>query len=794
MLQIYSRKETDMTEFRGFTEKSNTALNKALDLAMALGHTFVGSEHILYGLCAGKDGAAALVLSRHGVHESEIAAGIENSMGRGVATKLTVRDFSPKAKQILEKAIELSHRDGKNQAGTEYLLSAIVSCGDCCGFMLLREAGVDTDRLERDIKGKSRSDNAVEKRSEKLCALKKYAVDLTKQAKDGKLDPVFCREKEITEAIKVLLRRRKNNPCFIGESGVGKTAVAEGIALLIASGDIPDALSRKRIFTLDIPAMIAGAKYRGDFEDRLKSVISEVADSGNVILFIDEIHGLVGAGAAEGAIDAANILKPALSRGDIQVIGATTTDEYRRYIARDSALERRFQPVTIDEPDESTTIEILKGIREKYEDYHGVKINDDAIYSAVKLSNIYLDDRKQPDKSIDLIDEACAAVKINQADNKPDTEIRKRLKELSQEKETAVLLQDFDLAAKIREEERRLEEQAASLNKEEIPFLIDEKSINEAVQRHSKIPVTSTDTENKAALTLENKLKKRIIGQDEAITAISAAIKRSTSGISRKNRPLGTFLFAGPTGVGKTELSKTLSELMFGESNSLIRFDMSEFMEKHSISALIGAPAGYAGYEDGGRLVEAVRKNPHSVILFDEIEKAHPDVLNLLLQVLDDGQVTAADGRKANLKSCIIIMTTNAGSQRTESSGIGFGAVQEEQKERALNGIFRPEFLNRIDEIVYFHSLTKENIMEICRNMLDELEARVKEAGYTLKITPEAQELLAVKGYSRRYGARNLRRSITRFVENPVSEEILKGAGEVIIFDKERLERVMGGE
>ncbi|MBR4112302.1 MAG: ATP-dependent Clp protease ATP-binding subunit [Ruminiclostridium sp.] len=783
-----------MTEFRGFTEKSNTALNKALELAMTLGHTFVGSEHILYGLCAGKDGAAALVLSRHGVHESEIAAGIENSMGRGVATKLTVRDFSPKAKQILEKAIELSHRDGKNQAGTEYLLSAIVSSGDCCGFMLLREAGVDTDRLERDIKGKSRSENVTEKRSEKLCALKKYAVDLTKQAKDGKLDPVFCREKETTEAIKVLLRRRKNNPCFIGESGVGKTAVAEGIALMIASGDIPDALGNKRIFTLDIPAMIAGAKYRGDFEDRLKSVISEVADSGNIILFIDEIHGLVGAGAAEGAIDAANILKPALSRGDIQVIGATTTDEYRRYIARDSALERRFQPVTIDEPDESTTIEILKGIREKYEDFHGVKINDDAIYSAVKLSNLYLEDRKQPDKAIDLIDEACAAVKINQADNKPDTEIRKRLKELSQEKETAVLLQDFDLAAKIREEERRLEAEVSSLSKEEMLFIIDEKSINEAVQRHSKIPVTSTDTENKAALTLENRLKDRIIGQDEAITAISAAIKRSTSGISRKNRPLGTFLFAGPTGVGKTELSKNLSELMFGESNSLIRFDMSEFMEKHSVSALIGAPAGYAGYEDGGRLVEAVRKNPHSIILFDEIEKAHPDVLNLLLQVLDDGQVTAADGRKANLKSCIIIMTTNAGSQQTESSGIGFGAAQEGQKERALNGIFRPEFLNRIDEIVYFHSLTKENIMEICRNMLDELVARVKEAGYTLKITPEAQELLAVKGYSRRYGARNLRRSITRFVENPVSEEILKGAGEVIIFDKERLERVMGGE
>ena len=779
-----------MTEFRGFTEKSGASLNKALALAMRMGHTFVGSEHILYGLAAEKDGAAALILARYGIHEQEIESNIEKSIGKGIVTKLTIRDFSPKGRHIMEKAIELSRKDGKNHAGTEYLLSAILAQDECSGCMLLRETGIDIDKLARDIKGSGRL-NTSEKHSEKLNSLRKYGIDLTKQARDGRLDPVFCREKEINEAIRVLLRRRKNNPCFVGDSGVGKTAVAEGIALRIASGEVPDTLKSRRIYTLDIPGMIAGAKYRGDFEDRLKSVISEVADSGNIILFIDEIHGLVGAGAAEGAIDAANILKPALSRGDIQVIGATTNDEYRRYIARDAALERRFQPIDINEPDEKTTIEILKGVRGKYEDFHGVRIDDKALYSAVKLSNLYLEDRKQPDKSIDLIDEACAAAKIAMYESRPQqSAIRKRLKELSEEKEAAVRLQDFTLAAKLREEERRLEQEdcKTDISKE---ITVDENGITDIISCKGINCLTPENAGGRTVPDLEEKLRKRIIGQKEAISAVSSAIKRSNSGISRKNRPLGTFLFAGPTGVGKTELSKALSELMFGNIKSLIRFDMSEFMEKHSISALIGAPAGYAGYEDGGRLVEAVRKKPHSVILFDEIEKAHPEVLNLLLQILDEGHVTAADGRRASLKSCIIIMTTNAGSRHVKSSGLGFTGKAEEQGEREINNMFRPEFLNRIDEIVYFHPLTEENIMEICCNMLDDLKARVREAGYTLEIMPEAAELIAHNGYSTKYGARNLNRSIIKLVENPVSEEILAGAEKVIVFDKDRIERIM---
>ncbi|MBQ7835579.1 MAG: ATP-dependent Clp protease ATP-binding subunit [Ruminiclostridium sp.] len=786
-----------MTEFRGFTEKSNSALTKALNFAMKLGHTFVGSEHMLYGLSSGEDGAASLLLTRHGVSAKGIEEKIGKTMGRGVATKLTVRDFSPRSMRILEKALELSRQDNRSHAGTEYILIAILSEEECCGTVLLKEMGVNTDRLMREAKGSDTKNRAPDRRDEKLSSLKKYAVNLTKQAEEGKLDPVFCREKEISEAVRILLRRRKNNPCFVGESGVGKTAVAEGIALKIVSGDVPSELKNKRIYTLDIPAMIAGAKYRGDFEDRLKTVIAEVSGSGNIILFIDEIHGLVGAGAAEGAIDAANILKPALSRGDIQVIGATTTEEYRRYIEKDNALERRFQPVAIEEPDEKTTIDILNGVREKYEKYHGVSVSDEAIVSAVKLSSIYLEDRKLPDKAIDLIDEACAAVRINDFEKSPAANnISKRLRELAEEKETAVLLQDFSLAAQIRDEERRLEDEAEKLKSgKESELRVTAEDIAKAVQRRSRVPVNVSGEQEEEILTLEERLRNRITGQNQAVSAVCSAIKRSCSGINRKNRPLGTFLFAGPTGVGKTELSKALSELLFGDKYALIRFDMSEFMEKHSVSALIGAPAGYAGYEDGGRLVEAVRKKPHSVVLFDEIEKAHPDVLNLLLQILDDGQVTAADGRKASLKSCIIIMITNAGSRQAQSSGLGFTGKAEEQGEREINSTFRPEFLNRIDEIVHFHSLSEDNVREICRNMLSELQDRVREAGYSLEITPEAVEFIAHEGYSRKYGARNLSRTIIRLVENPISEEILNGCAKVIIFDRDRLERaaVRGG-
>lgn len=796
LLNIF-RKGNTMTEFRGFTEKSNTALTRALQFAMKLGHTFVGSEHMLYGLASEKDGAASLLLTRHSVTAKILEDKISKTMGIGVATKLTVRDFSPRSMRILEKALDLSRQDNRSHAGTEYILLAILDEDECCGSVILKEMGVNTDRLIREAKGSETKIRTADRRDEKLSALKKYGINLTRQAEEGKLDPVFCREKEISEAVRILLRRRKNNPCFVGESGVGKTAVAEGIALKIVSGDVPSELKNKRIYTLDIPAMIAGAKYRGDFEDRLKTVINEVGSAGNIILFIDEIHGLVGAGAAEGAIDAANILKPALSRGDIQVIGATTTDEYRRYIEKDNALERRFQPVAIEEPDESTTVDILKGVRDKYEKYHGVSVSDEAIAAAVKLSIIYLEDRKLPDKAIDLIDEACAAVRIADFEKSPAANnISKRLHELAEEKETAVLLQDFSLAAEIREEERRLEKEAEKLKcGKESKLCVTISDIAEAVQRKSRVPVNIGESSEKTVLDLEERLRKRITGQNQAVSAVCAAIRRSSSGINRKNRPLGTFLFAGPTGVGKTELSKALSELLFGDKTALIRFDMSEFMEKHSISAFIGAPAGYAGYEDGGRLVEAVRKKPHSVILFDEIEKAHSDVLNLLLQILDDGQVTAADGRKASLKSCIIIMTTNAGSRQSGTAGLGFTGKAEEQSEKEISSMFRPEFLNRIDEIVHFHPLSEDNVLEICHNMLSDLQDRVRAAGYSLEITPEAAEFIAHEGYNRKYGARNLSRTIIRLVENPVSEEILSGCDGVIVFDRDRLEKavVSGG-
>ena len=527
----------------------------------------------------------------------------------------------------------------------------------------------------------------------------------------------------------------------------------------------------------------------------MKTVISEVSSAGNIILFIDEIHGLVGAGAAEGAIDAANILKPALARGDIQVIGATTTEEYRRYIEKDGALERRFQPITIDEPDEGAALEILKGIRSKYESYHNVKIEDNALAAAVRLSARYMEGRRLPDKAIDLMDEACAAARVSGQNEAPAlADVNKRLRELAEEKETAVLAQDFEKAAKIRIEEKDLEEKADALMEtdNEPRITVTEEDITRIAAIHSKLPLSKISAdEAQAVMELEAELKKRIKGQDSAVKAVSSAIKRARSGIARKNRPLGTFLFAGPTGVGKTELTKALSQSLFGEKSAPIRFDMSEYMEKHSVSGLIGAPAGYVGYEDGGRLIEAVRKKPYSVVLFDEIEKAHPDVLNLLLQILDEGQITSADGRTASMKNCVVIMTTNAGAETVKKYALGFGEsgnAQEAGQKKELERLFRPEFLNRIDEIVIFAPLSRDSISEICHDMLDELKGRVKEAGYELDITHDAEEYLISEGYSEKFGARNLYRSIVRLVENPVSEEILSGKGSgIIVFDKERI-------
>lgn len=785
-----------MTEFKGFTEKSNLALQKALEVAMSLGHTYVGSEHILYGIAAEKSGAAYLLLSGYKVEAENIKGKIELIIGKGVSTKLSIRDFTPRSKRILETALEKARNDNRALAGTEYILAAILLDESSYGCLFLKEMGINTDRLYRECRGKGevrKFDPPRIEKQEKLTALRKYGRDLTEMAAEGRLDPVFCRENEIGEALRVLLRRRKNNPCFIGESGVGKTAVAEGVAVRIACGEVPDTLKNYRIYTLDIPSMIAGAKYRGDFEERLKSVVSEVSGAGNIILFIDEIHTLVGAGAAEGAIDAANILKPPLSRGDIQVIGATTTDEYRRYIEKDAALERRFQPIAVEEPDENGAMEILRGLKDKYEAYHDVIISDNALKAAVRLSVRYIEGRKLPDKAIDLIDQACAMVKIREYENIPDlSDVNRRLRVLSEEKEKAVLSEDFEKAARLRAEEKGLESRAELLKKREgeEKRIVKENDIAKVTALQSKIPLSHiTGDEGELIMGLEEQLRTRIIGQDKAVKLVCGALKRSRAGISRKNRPLGAFLFAGPTGVGKTELSKALSEILFGDKNALIRFDMSEYMEKHSVSSLIGAPAGYVGYEDGGRLIEAVRKKPYSVVLFDEIEKAHPDILNLLLQVLDEGHITSADGRRVNMQNTIIIMTTNAGAEALKSRTLGFGEETgiAPKQEKELERIFRPEFLNRIDEIVHFEPLTKENILSICRNMLNDLKERVTERGYELEISDRAAEILAEEGYSEKYGARNLGRSIVRLVENPLSEEILGGAEKRIVFDEERI-------
>ncbi len=795
-----------MIEFKGFTEKANAALNKAIESAMTLGHTYVGSEHILYGLLTEENGAAFLVLSKYGVSGTDVLRKIELLIGRGIRTRLSAGDFTPRSKRILEASLSAARAAKQSYVGTEHILAAILNDEGCYGALILKELGVNTDRLERECGGEetrraSFDTPAVMKSAKTPSTLDKFGKDLTQLAEEGKIDPVLCREREIADAVQVLLRRRKNNPCFIGESGVGKTAVAEGVALRIAEGNVPEELKEKRLYSLDLTALLAGAKYRGDFEERVKSVLEEISRRSDVILFIDEIHGIVGAGAAEGAIDAANILKPVLARGEIQVIGATTSDEYRRYIEKDSALERRFQPITIDEPDEDAALKILDGLRQKYEAYHNVKISDEALDAAVRLSVRYLEGRRLPDKAIDLMDEACALVRIREFRRPPELDrIYESLKTLAREKEEAVCAQDFETAAKIRAEEKSLELQKEILEQAHGNGgdykTVTERDVAEVASVHSKIPLSRISTdEAQSLLGLEKELQKRIIGQEEAVRAVSAAIRRGRSGLGRKNRPLGSFLFAGPTGVGKTELSKALTEAVFGDENALIRFDMSEYMEKHSISGMIGAPAGYVGYEDSGRLIEAVRKKPYSVVLFDEVEKAHPDVLNLLLQVLDEGKITSADGRTVSLKNCVIIMTTNVGARHIVSGGnsLGFsgGETEKNSEESVLSELresFRPEFLNRIDEIVVFRRLNREDVQKICRNMIDELCGRARETGFTLTVPEETVQKLAEMGYSEKYGARNLYRTIVKNLEDPVSEEILSGnTGKEIVFGRDRI-------
>ena len=784
-----------MIEFRGFTEKANSALNKAVDTAMELGHTYIGSEHILYGLLTEEDCAAYSALEKYGIAGKDIMRKMEQAIGRGVTTKLTVADITPRSRKILENAYRDSRSAGKSRVGTEHILVSVIEDENCCGAVFLRELGADTRQIVRDC-GNAPHNGGIERAPDKeyrSTVLDRFGKDLTAAAGAGKIDPVIGRENEISTAMKILLRRRRSNPCLIGEAGVGKSAAAEGLALRIAEGSVPEQLRGCRIYSLDLPAMVAGAKYRGDFEERIKAVIDEASSNPEVILFIDEIHTIVGAGAAEGAIDAANILKPALARGDIRIIGATTPDEYRRYIEKDPALARRFRAVYIEEPTPEDTAGILRGLRPTYEEHHGVTLTDEAIEAAVKLSVRYMEGRKLPDKAIDLIDESCAAARLSGCPDDTGRDLRRRLERLSAEKENAVLNQDFELAAEIRDRERTLTAEYESfLPTNEEPRKITARDIAAAASTLTDIPLTEiSKTDAERLLALEDELNRAVIGQESAVHAVASAIRRSRAGIARHDRPLGSFLFAGPTGTGKTELSKALSRSLFGRADALTRFDMSEYMEKHSVSGLIGAPAGYVGYEDGGRLIEAVKRRPYSVLLFDEIEKAHPDVLNVLLQALDEGHITSADGVKASLKNTLIIMTTNVGAKHITEKTPSLGFVAEKRDntaelvKREISAAFRPEFLNRIDETAVFSGLSQESIERIARNMLSELTERAYAAGVTLTVTDAAVSVLARIGYSEKYGARSLYRTIIKKLEDPLAEMLLRNPDlKAVTFDE----------
>ncbi|MCL1789159.1 MAG: ATP-dependent Clp protease ATP-binding subunit [Oscillospiraceae bacterium] len=818
-----------MIQFNDFTEKANKSLNAAVKTAQSLGHIYIGSEHILCGLLdenIEKAGIAGRALYKHGITKDEILRKIEVVVGRGIPTRLTAGDFTPRSKRLLETALTDARALSHTFVGTEHILKAIIKDSECYAVLLMREMGVNISTLYGDCSvsdekhenrksgvdsdnddyfssgggySKGSSSTAV-KKAKNATSLGKYCRDLTEMAKQNKIDPVVNRDEEIERVIQALMRRRKNNPCLIGESGVGKTAIAEGLALRISQGAVPENIKHKRILLLDLPSMLAGAKYRGDFEERIKSALDETVSDGNVVLFIDELHSIIGAGAAEGAIDAANILKPLLARGEVQLIGATTSEEYRRFIEKDSALERRFQPITVEEPDEDSAILILEGLRDKYEAHHKVKIADSAIKAAVELSARYINDRFLPDKAIDLIDEASALLRLRAFTAPPNMqELSEKLLRLTDEKTSAINAQDFEAAAVLRDEEMKLSEELDEL-KHELPGFsgvafggiktsevlgeIDSSAIAELVSKQTGIPVSRITLDEAAKLSdIEQELQKWVIGQNEAVSAVARAVKRSRAGFRNPGRPIGSFVFLGPTGVGKTELSKVLARTLFGDESALIRFDMSEYMEKHAVSKLIGSPPGYIGYDDGGQLTEKIRRKPYSVILFDEIEKAHPDVYNIFLQIMEDGTLTSSDGRKVSFKNAVIIMTSNIGASLiTENRGaIGFGDESDKEKnitERVMNELkkaFKPEFLNRVDETIVFGKLTSAHIEEICRLLLSEVSERAVELGVTLTFTAESVSEIARLGYSHIYGVRPLRRVITSKVEDMLSGKMLTG-------------------
>ena len=790
-----------------FTDDAQRVLSLAQEAALELGHDYVGTEHVLIGLTKVKNGVAAKALEELGLVTEDIFEAVEEHVGRG-NKKATSIYMTPRVKHVLELAIQVANHMNHNYVGTEHILLGLLSDGSGVAVAILRAMNIrsnDVVEAIRSILGSNKvSNNGGQEEinsNNDLGELSDFATDLNESAKQGKIDPVIGRDTEIQRVIQILSRRTKNNPVLIGEPGVGKTAIAEGLAQRIVTGNVPEILRNKRIISLSIGSMLAGAKYRGEFEERLKKAIDEVQQHDDMIIFIDEIHTLVGAGATEGAMDAANILKPALARGEFQVIGATTLDEYKKHIEKDAALERRFQPVQVGEPNEEDALEILKGLRDRYEAFHKAKITDEALTAAVSLSSRYITDRFLPDKAIDVVDEAASKVRMKVFSAAPDVKaLEDRLNTVKKEKEAAVTSQDFEKAAKLRDEEQSLvkeigDKKSIAKEKSDQKLIVTEEDIAAVVAQWTGIPVAKIAEEESATLLhLEEELHKRVVGQDEAVTAVAKAVRRARAGLKDPKRPIGSFLFLGPTGVGKTELARALASSLFGDESAMIRLDMSEYMEKHTVSRLVGAPPGYVGYEEGGQLTDAVRRKPYSVILLDEVEKAHADFFNILLQVLDDGRLTDSQGRNVDFRNTVIIMTSNLGAKalHKNSPELGFLAAKKadsnvdenkgidfkEAKKSVMDAVkryFRPEFLNRIDEMIVFHPLTEEDLKEIVTILMSDVTKRLEERDLQLEISPEAMKLLVKEGSDFTMGARPLKRAIQRLIEDPVSDLILKG-------------------
>ncbi len=796
--------------FERFTDRARRVVVLAQEEARLLNHNYIGTEHILLGLIHEGEGVAAKALESLGISLEAVRQQVEEIIGQGQAAPTGHIPFTPRAKKVLELSLREALQLGHNYIGTEHILLGLIREGEGVAAQVLQKLGADLNRVRQQViqllsgyTGGKGEGQPGEQTPQGSLVLDQFGRNLTQNAREGKLDPVIGREKEIERVMQVLSRRTKNNPVLIGDPGVGKTAIVEGLASAIVKGEVPETIKGKQIYTLDLGALVAGSRYRGDFEERLKKVLKEIKTRGDIILFIDELHTLVGAGAAEGAIDAASILKPMLARGELQTIGATTRDEYRKHLEKDAALERRFQPIYVEEPSVAHTIDILKGLRDRYEAHHRVSFTDEALVAAANLADRYISDRYLPDKAIDLIDEAGSRMRIRRMTAPPEVrEIDEKLADVRRQKESSIDAQDFEGAARLRDEERRLGEERTQREQEwksgELDVLaeVDEEEIAEVLSAWTGIPVYKlTEEETQKLLRMEDELHKRIVDQVEAVTAVSKAIRRTRAGLKDPKRPSGSFIFLGPSGVGKTELSKALAEFLFGDEDALIQLDMSEYMEKHTVSRLVGSPPGYVGYEEGGQLTEAVRRKPFSVVLFDEIEKAHPDVFNTLLQILEDGHLTDAQGHQVDFKNTVIIMTSNLGTRDLQTTAVGFAAQADEQvtydKMKAkvtdeLKRSFRPEFLNRIDEVIVFHSLSREDVKAIVDLMMRRVEEQLKSKDVDIVLTEPAKNLLAEKGYDPSLGARPLRRTIQRMVEDPLSEKLLWkefAAGETVIVD-----------